>query len=513
MSSTENLNVLDRYAQIGELAERVILFLGRVWIGLIFLLGGAVAVLIFSGNPGAICFSFIAISTLITLAIWKSSGIGLPIFPLVIVQNLFIYGLPIATENEVVSEYSQGFLTNAGIEILVFSCSMAAAWRLGMQVFHPARPVCYALPDFHRDGSNKLRRLGFSLLLCGTLYQVLEKLDLLGFFFALMPSGTSSLFVPLVTGVSACGFFLISLFVGAKELGHADRGVFWALLTISCAISASGFLLSAAITMIGAVAIGLFWSSGKMPWRYLTVVFLVLTFFSISKFTMRGRYWGFDENITPVASGLVQMPAIYLEWTEASLAAIAGSDQGEHGNSAKGAGSENRQTLVNRINNLQNLLYVIDAIEAQHMQPLGGATYTLIPPLLIPRIMWPDKPRSHEGQVLLNVHFGRQDLNSTFKTYVAWGLLPEAYGNFGAFSGSLFLGLFMGLIFAWIENFTARKLLLSLEGFLSFTVLLAMASAFENVASVLITMLFQGIIPIIFASMPFLRRMTVTRPA
>ncbi|MBS0630875.1 MAG: hypothetical protein JSS11_03100 [Verrucomicrobia bacterium] len=510
MSSSDQAHKLDRYAEISELALRVRRLLKRFMIPLLLVLGAATGMLIFTGNPGGICFGFISLGTLVVLFLWQSNGIGLPIIPLIAVQHLIVYGLPILVRNEAITDYPPSLLFDAGFEVLVFSCCLAMSWRMAMQVFRPGKAVSYALPDFQKDGSNKLRRLGFSLITVGTLYQVLEQLDLLQPIFDLLPSGSVSLMVPLVTGANACGFFLISLFVGARDLNNTGRALFWALLTLSCAISASGFLLSAATTMIGAVMIGLFWSTGKIPWRYLTVVMLLLAFFSISKFTMRGRYWSFDEGVRPVSTTLLDMPRIYLEWTEASIEAITTSDSANAPRSARP--DDNHQSLLQRVNNLQNLLFAINAIQISGISPLGGGSYAIIPPLFVPRIMWPDKPRTHEGQVMLNVHFGRQDLDSTFRTYVAWGLLPEAYGNYGAFWGSFLLGCVLGISLAWLENYTTHKLLLSLEGFVCFTVLLCMVNSFEMVASVLLTMIYQAVIPIIFASMPFLRRMSTVRP-
>ena len=121
-------------------------------------------------------------------------------------------------------------------------------------------------------------------------------------------------------------------------------------------------------------------------------------------------------------------------------------------------------------------------------------------------ILWPDKPRSHEGQVLLNVHFGRQDLSSTFETYIAWGLLPEAFGNFGPVAGSAALGAFLGLFFACIDRVTARKLLVSMEGFLSLTLMISLMNSFEMVASVFITSTFQAFVVVVVSSAPFVRK-------
>jgi hypothetical protein len=221
---------------------------------------------------------------------------------------------------------------------------------------------------------------------------------------------------------------------------------------------------------------------------------------------MRSRYWN-SEDSSVATIPFSQLPACYLEWVEVSYNATIENDTAVPSllKDSKSDATKN-QTLLDRIDNLQNLLFVIDAVESEHIKPLGGATYSIIPPLLVPRILWPNKPRSHEGQILLNVHFGRQDLESTFKTYIAWGLLPEAYGNFGAIFGSLYLGVALGVFFAWVENYTARKLLVSIEGFLSLSLFMNLLNSFEMVASVLVTSTFQSFVIIAAVSAPFVHR-------
>jgi hypothetical protein len=282
--------------------------------------------------------------------------------------------------------------------------------------------------------------------------------------------------------------------------------VFWALLIANGLMSSVDFLLATAAANLITVAIGFFWSNGRIPWRYLTIVMIVLSFFNTGKTTMRERYWGNDD--APATQvGIDQIPAVFAEWAQVSFDAILENDANK-----TSAGFDNRsqanknQTLLDRIDNLQNLLFVIDAVSTDHIKPLDGQTYALIPPLLVPRILWPDKPRSHEGQVLLNVHFGRQDLESTFTTYIAWGLLPEAYGNFGPIAGSICLGIFLGVFFAWVENITARKLVMSMEGFLSLSLLMNLMNSFEMVASVLVTSTFQSFVVIVAACLPFVQR-------
>jgi hypothetical protein len=226
---------------------------------------------------------------------------------------------------------------------------------------------------------------------------------------------------------------------------------------------------------------------------------------------MRNRYWGSDD-APAIEITSTSLPTLYAEWAEASYNAILenGRTPSSRLDSTTAASNKN-QTLLDRIDNLQNMLFVIDAEQVGRIRPLNGATYWLIPPLLIPRVLWPSKPRSHEGQILLNVHFGRQDFDSTFTTYIAWGLLPEAYGNFGPIAGCMALGLFLGALFAWIENLSARKLVMSMEGFVSLGFIIGLLNSFEMVASVLVTSVFQSTMVIIAASFPFVQRTKAPR--
>jgi hypothetical protein len=252
--------------------------------------------------------------------------------------------------------------------------------------------------------------------------------------------------------------------------------------------------------MVAAALIGLFWSSGRIPWRLIVVVTAFLSFLHLGKFEMREKYWETEDGEAVAPTALSDLPVRYMEWFDASYRNLTGS--GEESNLF---GPEQNETasMLDRVNNMQNLLYAINAVDGQRVPTLDGATYALIPQLLIPRILWPEKPRTHEGQVLLNVHFGRQVLSATYKTYIAWGLLPEAYGNFGGWWGAVVLGVALGLIFAWLENASANKPVLSLEGLLTFAIFSGIAISFEMVSTVLVTSLFQTSIVICLACLPF----------
>jgi hypothetical protein len=504
---------LDRYTNIGELSEKVRAAVKRVVAPLAGVLAIEAVYLGYSGRPGATAFAFIAIGTIVALFAWSRQGIGLPLLPVMIIQGLVIYGVPIAAGHEVLTEYPPDFVFSAGMEVLIFDVAMVLAWWLAMRILRPSPPASYCLHEFNRAGAKGWARLGFIMIIGATGFLVLQGLDLLGPLYSALPTGAETILYALVAVVSSCGFFLVALIVGGREASFPQKAVFWLLLAANAMMSASDFILSSAAANLITVAIAFFWSSERMPWRYLVATMLALSFLNTGKTTMRARYWGTED--APVTHRtFAQLPACYEEWVRVSYDAImenaAESRQASSGDKDK---AKKNQTLLDRIDNLQNLLFVIDAVETNHIKPLEGKTYTLIPPLLLPRVLWPEKPRSHEGQILLNVHFGRQDLESTLTTYIAWGLLPEAYGNFGPVAGSIYLGVFIGALFAWIENFTARKLLISTEGFLSLSLLMNLMNSFEMVASVLVTSIFQSFVVVVAASLPFVHRTVAPRPA
>jgi hypothetical protein len=506
-------STLDRHAEIGALSvmarKAVMRLILPTGIAIIF----AVLYLTFTGQPGAKALVLIGSGTCMALVIWNSRAIGLPLMPMMAIQSLLIYGMPIVAAHENIKGYPADFVVTAGMEVMVFNVVMAVSWWLCMNMMIPSRPVSYALQEFNKTGATGLTRLGFSMLGAATLFEVLQGLNLLDAIYRVLPSGSDSILQTLVAVASACGLFLVSMVIGGNESSPMQRFTFVTLLIVNTMIAADGFLLAAPAANLITVAIGLFWGGGRIPWRYLTVALLSLSFFNIGKTTMRDRYWG-NEDQSAVNITMDKLPGIFAEWSEASYDAILENNaEPVKGLAGNGDQVARNQTLLDRIDNLQNLLFVIDAIDSEHVKPLYGATYALIPPLLVPRVFWPNKPRSHEGQILLNVHFGRQDYDSTLVTYIAWGLLPEAYGNFGPIMGSVVLAVFLGVSFAWVENVSARKLVVSMEGFLCLCLLLSLMNSFEMVASVLVTSTFQSMVVIIAASYPFVRRTATSQPA
>ncbi len=512
--SAQKAQVADyRYAKMSELGARARGALKPAIPVLALLLGGAGAYQMAVGSPGGVALVLIALGACISLAAWRKSGRGLPLMPMIVLQHVVIYGLPLIIMQDTVAIYPRDYITKAGVELLIFLVTLTVAWRMGMRMFPNSPPVCYGLQELKSGGTTKLARIGFALIIILSAYQIFERTGILLMFLSMLPTGVFPIVWAVVSAAGTCGFFIGSLLLGGGSLSVTQKAAFWLLLALNCYIESSSFLLSPALIMIITVMIGLFWSTGRFPWVYFVAVLLIFSYLNIGKIVMRERYWGEAgaDAIPQFSPGGDAGPLLRV--VRGQLRLHHGEQQGRGGRREFRGGAPSKQSLLERINNLQNLLFAIDAVETHHIEPLGGKTYAIIPALLIPRFLWPDKPGTHEGQAILNVHFGRQDLLSTTTTYIAWGLLPEAYGNFGPIAGAIFLGALLGFVFAWVERYTADKLVISMEGFLAFTLFLALANSFELVASVLVTSVEQAFIPIIAATAPFARRIVVPRPA
>lgn len=499
MIPTSSFDRFTRVSELGDVMQRML----RPGVAVIAVITALMcARLFFKDESGWMGLLFMGAGACIACAIWRSSGIGLPLLPMMAIQHLAVYGIPIFSRNETVVVYPDAMITQSGVQIFTFLVAMSFAWRGGMNLFTPKRTMAYTFKIFATGGSRTLQNVALGLIIATTAHEVLSSLGVMSSVYSVLPNGSYSLVYAAVNAMSMSGFFFAAMCIGAGNVASAFRLIFWAAFVISCTLLAASFLLSATTNLVGAVGIGLFWGAGRVPWRFMVITISILSFFHIGKFEMRERYWQMGDEVAAQHVSLSQIVPHYAEWIDSSYSIITGQAEDRGRKPRRDDGEKKNHSMLNRVNNLQNLLFAIDAVENQSITPLNGKTYTIIPPLLIPRILWPDKPRTHEGQVLLNTHFGRQSLRDSFTTYIAWGLVPEAYGNFGAFWGVIILGAGCGLIFAWLEVSTVYKPLLSMEGLIAFALFIGLALSFEMVASVLITSLFQSVVTIALACIP-----------
>lgn len=412
---------------------------------------------------------------------------GLPLLPIFILQHAVIYAAPLAFDNPNLMGINSSVVADSGLAVLLFLIATLAGWWLGLNASAESKPSQWNLGL--AEGTNAIGRcLSLSFLLLGVAL-MFHLSCRTGLIFRFVPGGLFPVVRTFADAASALGGMLGALVIGGNPR-HAQKWIFWSLVASVSLFSITDILISGATGVVIAVAAGLAFGMRRIPWRFLLVAFGIIGFLNQGKFVMRQQYWSEESYVTNVS--LFRTPEFFGQWIEASSEMFF---DGSGKASQMVEKEDDGQSILDRIDNLQNLNYVIEVMQNDKIRPLNGETYTLVPKLLIPRLLWPGKPRTHEGQVLLNLHFGRQgSVEQTERTYIAWGILPEAVGNFGRILGPVLVGAAIGFMIGLTEFWSRKIRIFSVEGILLLALLLKLAASFEMVASILVTSVFQFLI-------------------
>ncbi len=443
-------------------------------------------------------------ATLLLVMAWRSTGMGIPLLPVVGLQHFLIYGLPLVTLNETALEYPVEQLMICGSTVFLFMLATGIGGRMGWSLI--------------REGKASVWNFELGSSLSGKVYTGMAIMMISGYFLFTLSmltgvywqlfGGAAETLRPILRSVMTALLFagsFLGAFALSKGLGKQLAGLYWVLVGCCFVVDCSSILLSSATALVLSILAGWMLGSGRVPVWFTVIAFGVLAFLNQSKFVMREAYW--DEK-DKVNVSLMQLPSFYANWASESVRIMSGDAVKEIGQ----ATDESGQSLLKRINNLQNLQYVVQAQESLKVPPISestfGTTYGMIPALLVPRIFWENKPRTHEGQVLLNLYYGRQQsVEQTEQTYIAWGLLPEAVGNYGQLLGATVLGVVLGFLLGLLEKWSHHKRLFSVAGLAIISLLLQLGLSFEHVSTVFITSTFQMLVSIVMGGL-VLRRLT-----
>ncbi len=215
--------------------------------------------------------------------------------------------------------------------------------------------------------------------------------------------------------------FLQSRRWGQDELKKREKVIFVLLLAAQVYIACSALLLVGAISTLLLALLGYFSASKRIPWLVIVIVFPIISLMHLGEPTMREKYWNPDVDV-PTPS-LTELPAFYLEWFNDGLDLRAQKKVSAN------------EKLLERSSLLHLLCLVIS--ESPDPRPfLGGETYFQTFELLIPRFLWDgfadsSKPQGNVSTGTLAVYYGLLHESDTVKTTIGFGLLTEAYANFG----------------------------------------------------------------------------------
>ena len=467
-----------------------------------------IALCLLAASPFAvdpIAYMCITIPVLVAPFLWVSSGaFGIPVLPVISALSYLYYAMPLLSGNTL-ADYRPDDIVWAALSVGLFlTAASLAAWpflgdgrgRKKMPAIPaPGKARLIRTRSVNNLASNdELYRLIFIGLAAGILY------------YMAIASGVASYLGTTIGVVRSVAVTLTSL---ACYLTGFARGA--GLLTGQRWFAAlAGFLLVTALTMSGlflvggavniaAALLGYVLAAKRIPWIMLGSVFAILSILNAGKLNIRNQYWDRD-NQSLKNSSIVQVPGMMVEWFAAGVG----------GTVSKALGS--RQPEGNSLLERTSLLHMVLAV--QEATPsiipyLEGGTYALLPSMLVPRFLQPDKTESQAGLNLLSVRYGRQRAEDTYKTTLGWGMVAEAYANYGN-PAVIVVGALFGALCGMLMRLSATAAPLSLAMLMSIASTLALCNLELDVSSLVVSMMqtYGGIL--LFAALP---RFVKRRPA
>lgn len=436
-----------------------------------------ISLVVFAGSLAIVTFG------LIPAFLWsKGLVVGMPILPLHLFALTWTFGLPLSSEHSGVVGHDVEQHLSAVATVLLYAVSATAAWLLVARMPVRQRKTILVLESGR----------GYLILIAALIAASVFISTVIGDGISVDP-GVFGIIRSGMLALTSVALFVLAYRFGRGELKIAQQTLF----IVSCAyyivMQAATLFLVGAVVSIASLLIGYIIGTRRIPWVTLTVLVALFSVLHAGKAEMREDYW--TDSPRPIHA--LDLPGFFVDWIGFGLAHLAGTEER--------VGS---QPIFERLSLVHMLLFAQSAAP-DRVPFMEGYTYEVIPELIVPRIFSPDKPSSHEGTTRLNIHFGIQGVGESDTTTVGWGLLNEAWANFGNI-GVIALGCIMGALYGWIGRLTIRAPAMSMQTFVGAT-FAAIALQTEFTMGVFVTVLFQSLV-VVSVIIPFLRRQPVGAP-
>lgn len=440
----------------------------------LFLLYGLVRL---PNEPVAAVASAIVIATvaLVPAYLWAAAQLpGLPVLALHSLSLAWTFGLPMVAGHPEISNYGPDEYAFATLCVVLYALSATAACALvSAPRMHP-QMYFRMLPEGR----------GFSFFVISIMAGALLIAAAVGELIAIS-AGAFGVLRSAILGFASIALFVLAARWGRGRLSRTQVTLFLSGVLFYLLVQLTTVFLVGAMVSVASILVGYTIGRGRVPWVFIVAAVVVFGFLHSGKAEMRDRYWhGEDHSLS-----LGDVPGFFAEWFAASTYQIATS--------------ESYVAPIQERVSLMHILLMAQRVAPEQIEFLGGETYSIIPRLLVPRVFDPDKPDSHQGTAILNIHFGLQTLTDTESTTVGWGMLNEGYANFGI-SGVIGVGALLGLLFGAVGRLTAGAPTMSINSMVGIT-FCAIAIQAEFTMAVFATVLSQSMIVLLLV-LPLLVR-------
>lgn len=397
----------------------------------------------------------------------RQGGSRFPIFEPIMLLCANSYALPLINGHEALFQYPSETITRAGLGVILYQIVAIGTYSLAGGFSGRTRFWTESIL------THRIERLISYGLFLSTFYM------LVAFFTDWIPRDAESVLRAVFNGISILCTFITTQRWGRGELNRVEQFVFGGLLIVQMLVMSIGLLLIAAITLCGIAMLGYLSAGRNIPWIAIGIAFACAAILHNGKSQMRGLYWG--EGKPPPT--ITEVPSFYLHWMEYGLQNPLLTSEGE----TRSASSR----LLERTS-LMHILCLVVHYTPERQPYLAGETYGYVLPQLIPRLFWPEKPRSHIATHRLSTYYGLQEEEATYRATIAFGMPSEAYANFG-FLGLAMLGAVVGYVPKKLQMLSAHSPMFSLAGIVM-VLLTAWSFNAEMTLSVWVSSLFQALV-------------------
>lgn len=385
------------------------------------------------------------LSVLPSLLWARTGGSRFPVFETIMLLCANAYAIPLLNAREQLAGYGDEVITRAGCAVVLYVICANATYQFTRGFSGHGR---FWTESFLTPAMEKSVIYGLPL---ATLYVGISV------FTTWIPTELASVLRAVFFGLGILCTFISAQRWGRGELTQGDKILFACAFIPQMIFLSVSLVLIGALSLIGIALLGYLSGGKRIPWLVIGATFAVIAVLHSGKSRMREKYWetGLAEPT------ITQLPAYYSEWFEYGLMP---SDENKTAS----------RKLLERTS-LMHILCLISSYTPERQDYLYGSTYRHVLPQLIPRLLWPDKPKSHIATYELSIYYGLQSEEDTETTTIAFGLLAEAYANFGLIGGVM-LGVFWGVVLKKLQIWSALSPMFSFAGL---TMVLLTAWAFN----------------------------------
>jgi hypothetical protein len=402
------------------------------------------------------------------LAWIKNKRTSLPVFEVFMLTGLNAYALPLLNGHESLVLYSIGDITTAAIAVILFQLTAIVVYEA---IRGQAMTGSFWRDELITKDAGKWLLQGMAV---NCVYTCIST------FTVLVPFSLEGILRAVFFGIGLICTFVTSRRLGAGELTPAERAYFFVMLLVQCLVTIATLFLVGAVSTLVLAVIGYVSSSRRVPFVASFGILVLLAILHHGKSAMRAVYWEGENRRIPTPT---QLPEFFTEWVTQGLKPA--DDASDPKLTAK---------LIDRTSLFQMMCLVTSLTPAQ--QPfMGGETYKDIPAQFVPRFLWANKPTGHVSTSKLSIYYGLQSDEDTATTTIGFGLLAEAYANFGFF-GLFGLGAFFGFLLKKAQGWAAESPMLSGGGLL-IVILLAWCFQTEFTLSMWLASFYQASVAIL----------------